>query len=206
MKRLAQQSEANSSASYDSIYLQRKEKGVDASDMRRWRQLLDKYRGGRLLDVGCLDSLVPEIAHTWYPKAEIWAIDKAEKAVEEMQERFPYVIYRVQDAYKTQLPARYFDYIVAGEIIEHLEEPRKFIGEMVRILKRGGVLALSTPLEEEKEVGAVDLHRHLWSYSEQDMYDLLSPHGTVKTAILRSTWFPYRYQWPTLLAFLHKNV
>jgi SAM-dependent methyltransferase len=40
---------------------------------------------------------------------------------------------------------REFDAIVAGELIEHLENPGLFLGNMKRHLKKGGVLILSTP-------------------------------------------------------------
>ncbi len=40
---------------------------------------------------------------------------------------------------------RRFDVIVAGEIIEHVENPGRFLGNMMRHLNREGVLIISTP-------------------------------------------------------------
>ena len=37
------------------------------------------------------------------------------------------------------------DVIIAGEIIEHMYNPYKFIGECGRVLKRGGIIILSVP-------------------------------------------------------------
>lgn len=37
------------------------------------------------------------------------------------------------------------DAIIAGEILEHLEEPIKFLNECFSLLKPGGILVLSTP-------------------------------------------------------------
>lgn len=206
MKRLIEGLGKNSAEEYDAIYKTRKDKGVDAFDMKRWKKLLHFYRGGKLLDVGCLDSLVPEIAHGYYPDAELWGIDVAAEAVKDMQERFPYAIYRVEDGYKTSFPKHYFDYIVAGEVLEHLDDPSKFITEMVRILKHGGILAISTPEEEEREVGAVDHERHVWSINRDDVEALLSPFGTVIVRTMGSTYVPtYQYHWPNLLAYLFKK-
>ena len=38
-----------------------------------------------------------------------------------------------------------FDSIFAGEIIEHLTNPVKFLREIERVLKKGGVAAITTP-------------------------------------------------------------
>lgn len=38
-----------------------------------------------------------------------------------------------------------FDYVTAAEIIEHLDRPGDWLAEVRRVLRRGGVLALTTP-------------------------------------------------------------
>lgn len=205
MERLVEGLGENSPQGYDAIYLQRKERGVDAYDLKRWKKLLQYYKGGRLLDAGCLDSLVPVLARESYPNAEVWGIDTAGQAIGKMQEEYPDVIYRVEDVYKTSFPSNYFDYIVAGELIEHLDYPIDFFNEAFRILKRGGVLAISTPKEEAHEPGAVDAHRHLWSFSPEDITALASAHADVWTKTLGSQFFPtYIYHWPTILAYCRK--
>ncbi|MFZ2152250.1 MAG: methyltransferase domain-containing protein, partial [Minisyncoccia bacterium] len=99
-----------------------------------------------------------------------------------------------------------FDYAVLGEVIEHLENPQGAIDEAMRILKKGGTLAISTPLEEAIEPGAVDAHRHLWSFSENDLKQMLSKHGEVKFSVVGSQFFPtYKYRWKTLFAFVTKK-
>ena len=206
MQRLLQSSEKNSPEEYDKIYLARKEGGPDEFDVRRWKRLVRHYHGGKLLDMGCLDSLVPQIAHEKYPKDEIWGLDLAPETISDMQERFPFANFVVGDVYKTLFPQRSFDYVVAGELMEHLEDPQKFLQEVFRILKRGGTLALSVPKEEALEKGAVDGDRHLWSFSEDDMYEMLEPYGYVTVETLGSKFFPvYRYAWPSLIAYCRKT-
>lgn len=206
MARLLEGVGENSPQEYDRVYLKRKEKGIDVFDIKRWNRLLKHFEGGKLLDVGCLDSLVTSYAKEKYPVSEVWGIDVAKGAIDDMQERFPKIIFQVQDAYSTRFPPNYFDYIVAGEILEHMDSPEKFITEMFRILKKGGVLAISTPWEEEREVGAVDLHRHIWSFSFEDVDSLLVPHGDVWMRKLGSQFFPYYiYHWPVILAFCRKK-
>jgi SAM-dependent methyltransferase len=42
-------------------------------------------------------------------------------------------------------PSQYFDTVIAGEIIEHLHNPDFLIKECYRVLKKNGILILSTP-------------------------------------------------------------
>lgn len=206
MKKLIDQSEKNSPLEYDKIYLDRKKKGPDDQDIRRWRKLLKHYKGTRLLDMGCLDSLVPEFALQKNPKAEVWGIDLAEEAIENMRQSFPYAYYEVRDVYSTEFPKDYFGYIVAGEIMEHLEDPKKFIEEAMRILRKGGTFAMSTPLEEATEPGAVDGERHLWSFTKDDIINLLKPYGEVRVEVLGSRFFPfYKYYFPSIIVFCKKK-
>ena len=122
-----------------------------------------------------------------------------------MRRKFPWVYYEVMDVYKTKYPDNYFGYAIAGELIEHLEFPEEFIKEGMRILRPGGVFALSTPKEEIKDIGAVDKERHLWSFSEDDIENLFSPYGTVAVETLKSQYFPiYKYRFPTLISWIKK--
>lgn len=205
MKRLIKDLGANSPAEYDRIFLDRALKSVDERDLKRWKKLIKFYRGGRFIDLGCLDSLAPILVKEQYPTEEVWGIDTAPAAIEEMAQRYPFVYYQVGDVYDTRFPAGHFSYAVAGELVEHLDDPKKFLAETFRILKRGGVLALSTPLGETG-VGEVDSDRHVWGYEVKDMYDLLGKYGKVMTKIMGSDYFPvYRHYFPSLLAYCWKQ-
>ena len=205
MIRLAKEN-LNTGKEYDSIFQARQEIDQNWQDLRRWKKLLRFFRGGNLLDIGCLDSNIPVTAMALYPKTQAWGIDIAWESIGAMSRKFPEVNYEVQDLYKMTFKDNFFDYVVLGEVLEHLENSQGAIKEAVRVLKQKGWLAISTPLEEANEPGAVDHHHHLWSYSVQDMIDLLKPYGKVVTAVLGSQYFPtYKYAWPTLLAYLHKK-
>jgi ubiquinone/menaquinone biosynthesis C-methylase UbiE len=51
----------------------------------------------------------------------------------------------VGDARQLPFRSNYFDTILAGEIIEHVEQPLQFLRNCRRLLKSGGLLVLSTP-------------------------------------------------------------
>jgi SAM-dependent methyltransferase len=66
---------------------------------------------------------------------------------------------------------RRYDFIVAGEILEHLEEPRKLLARMRRMLAPGGHAFLSTPVNAP----TVD---HIYLFNNiQEIRDLLASEG-----------------------------
>lgn len=204
MKRLIDGMGRNSPEEYSAIFVARTLAGTEERDIKRWNKLIKFYRGGRFLDLGCLDSLASVFIKERFPKEEVWGLDYAIEAVEEMRRRYPYIYYQQGDVYDTKFPDNYFSYITAGELIEHLDDPTKFVKEAFRILKKGGTLALSTPLEETGH-GEVDGERHLWSFSIDDMDMLLGPYAKVTVKIMGSEYWPkYKYYFPTLIAYAQK--
>lgn len=200
MKRLTEENK-NTALAFDRLFSHRG--NPDWFERRRFRNLLRYFRGGTLVDVGCLDSLVTPWAKKRYPQATVWGLDISPVAVSGMTARYPQCHYRVESVYDLTFPSSSVDYVVAAELLEHLEEPGKAVEEMWRILRPGGVLAISTPLLEEREPGAVD-RDHLWSFSFDDMKVFFPSPRRRKIKILRSRLLPYRYSWPVIVAFAWK--
>lgn len=70
-------------------------------------------------------------------------------AIERAKKNFPAVniTYVIDDVLKLQFPDNMFDVISACELIEHLDETDQdqMLKELKRVLKPGGILAISTP-------------------------------------------------------------
>lgn len=214
MERLVQQSDKNSPEAYDQIFKRRSEGEPHWQDVRRWKELIRYFKGGNIIDIGCLDS---QISNYLYIKQgfNYLGTDVAEDAIQEMNRKYeardsdgsPLISFLVDDIYSSKIKPGIADYVVMGEILEHLENPYLAIHKAFEILKPGGTLALSVPLEESKEPGAVDGERHLWSYNKEDMKFMLAPYSSkIKFKTLRSKWFPYKYCWPTLVCWAQKDV
>ena len=198
-----QEKNINTPEEYGRIFEVRKEKETDEFDLRRWSELFSKYKGGMLLDLGCLDSGIVELIPD---KSKYFGLDISPLPIKEMGSKYPSATFVIGDLYDISLGQDLMDYVVIGEVLEHLEKPEEAIKEAARVLKSGGILAVSVPLEEAKEPGAVDGERHLWSFSEEDIKNLLSPYGEVEIKILRSIKEPvYKYCWPQLIAWCKKG-
>ena len=48
------------------------------------------------------------------------------------------------------LESGHFDFVVSNDVLEHVDQPRAVIGEMMRILKPGGELFLTVPFYEQR--------------------------------------------------------
>ena len=205
MKRLIQGKGLNSPEEYDRIFRERQKKGADWFDLKRWKKLI-KYapKKGVFLDAGCLDSLAIPLIKRRNPELWCLGLDTSRLAIWEMQANYGWSgNYIVRDIYNIKLSNEIIDYVIMGEVIEHLEYPKKAIEECFRVLKPGGMLALSTPLEEHD--GEFDKDRHIWSFSKQDIRELLEPYGKVKIRTLGSNYFPYRYHPRCIIVYCEKT-
>jgi 2-polyprenyl-3-methyl-5-hydroxy-6-metoxy-1,4-benzoquinol methylase len=96
----------------------------------------------RLLDIGCNDgSITKQFARL---ADELHGMDLEEENLEAAEAHDVKV--RIADA-EEEFPYEneFFDVVFAGELIEHLFDPEKFLARCHRILKPGGILVLTTP-------------------------------------------------------------
>jgi SAM-dependent methyltransferase len=103
---------------------------------------------GAVLDVGCIDERHPErIASSLHARlrglnAGVVGLDGDARAVEAVR-RLGFEV-RLADASRDPLGGPY-DCIVAGEVLEHLENPGDFLDNAREALSPGGTLVLTTP-------------------------------------------------------------
>ena len=113
--------------------------------------ILSAVKGPRVLDVGCAgqgDPRTPLHQHHWLHgylrkrNYELVGVDINEEAVAQMRaEGFTVEVMNAE----TMDFDNTFDTIVAGELIEHLENPGQFLGRALRHLNASGQLVLTTP-------------------------------------------------------------
>ncbi len=108
-----------------------------SNEERRMRRMARLAGTGEILDVGCA-----ALPNRYLQGRAVVGLDR-----ERWPLAPPYSQALVGDA--DTLPAvvgsRRFDAIVAGEVLEHLENPYRFVRDCREVLRPGGCLVLSTP-------------------------------------------------------------
>jgi len=96
-----------------------------------------KNIGGKILDVGYSIGGIHGKFIEKFGKENLYGIDIETKKNTEH--------YKNANAEKIPFQSEMFDSVFAGELIEHLENPRHFVKEVSRVLKKSGSFILTTP-------------------------------------------------------------
>ena len=101
-------------------------------------------------------------------------IDKNEKLLERLQAAYPDFHFRHQSIPPlTGVKDNSFDYVVTFQVIEHIEDDKKFLEEIHRVLRPGGQAIITTPNLEKS------LTRNPWhvrEYKHQELEALLKKY------------------------------
>ena len=103
------------------------------------REHLGDLRGKRILDVGCGKGRFARVFHEQEPLAELWGLDISEEMLRFVPEGI-----HTRAGSMTELPFEdgWFDGAYATESLEHAVEIEKAVGEICRVVKPGGRIAI----------------------------------------------------------------
>jgi len=108
-------------------------------------RIFSKYKFEKILDVGCGDGNFSVLIGQACKAKEIFGIDISKKGVELARKNGVKAFQLDIDEEDFPFEDSYFDAVFAGEIIEHLFNPDRFLEEVYRVLKLNGIFVLSTP-------------------------------------------------------------
>jgi SAM-dependent methyltransferase len=110
-------------------------------------KLFSKYNSDfdRVLDIGCGSGDTSLYIKNMLHIKDVYGIDINKNDIELARCRGVKAIYLNISEDNFPFEENYFDAIFAGEVIEHLYDPDKFLDEAYRVLKAGGCLIITTP-------------------------------------------------------------
>ena len=115
------------------------------------KPIVSKFIGNNLheyaLDAGCGRGLYTRILIKRAQK--VAALDYSEESVNTLKRRLghlPHLSLHVGSADNLPFEAEQFDLVLHCEVLEHIENDRKVLSELIRVLQRGGRLIISVPV------------------------------------------------------------
>jgi ubiquinone/menaquinone biosynthesis C-methylase UbiE len=115
------------------------------------KPIVSKFIGNNLheyaLDAGCGRGLYTRILLKRAKK--VAALDYSKNSIDTLKRRLghlPHLSLYVGSADNLPFEAEQFDLVLHCEVLEHIENDRKVLSELIRVLQRGGRLIISVPV------------------------------------------------------------
>ena len=131
-----------------------------------------------MLDLGCGHGYGSEYL-AQRPGSFVLGVDMDSKAISFARENYQglNLHFAIMDANRLALSDRGFDAVVSFEVIEHVADPVRYLEEVKRVLKPGGLFVLSTPNRNATGLryknAICEDHYHRREYSPKELELLL---------------------------------
>lgn len=102
---------------------------------------------GRLVDIGCHSGLFTKEIIKFVKPREIYGIDISMQSIKKAQKRIKNGIFQVADAHSLPFKNNFFDIIFCLEVLEHVDDPKKVVREIYRVLKTDGYVIMLIPTD-----------------------------------------------------------
>lgn len=146
-------------------------------DAVRMRALArDVKNGDRVLDVGAgvfgtAQYIAENMPHLICGLVAFDQSHTAKKIVDGLGLSINYVLGSVE---KLPFEGKSFDVVIAGEIIEHMEDPEAFVKELCRVGKRVALSTVDTKSENAIKHG--DYPEHLFAFEDEDLINFFDTY------------------------------
>lgn len=144
--------------------------GSDNGDLHSYEKISLKYHksNSSVLEMGCGDGFFLKYLKGQFDNIEEMGADISSYGVEDAKKRYDINCVTIQPfEYFTN---KKFDYVISHQVIEHVDEPEKFLDYLLYFLKEKGTLVISSVTDQFN----YDRY-HMFSFDEADFQHLLYP-------------------------------
>ncbi len=156
--------------------------GAARHENRRLHEMIRSHIPGKVqsvLDVGCGSAWVAKYFAD--KNVSVCSMDVSLTNPTKALQRYVFEKHfaLVADVYALPFKAHTFDCIIAAEVMEHTPDPKLFVSNLLRVLKPGGTLIITTPYNEQIPHSlcvhcnrATPHNAHLHSFDEKNVREL----------------------------------
>ncbi|MCM1326547.1 MAG: methyltransferase domain-containing protein [Bacteroidales bacterium] len=124
----------------------------------------------KVLEIGCGMGATLGHIRNRYPNAEVYGIELSEQVVQIARNYLPSVNQGNIENISLEYQENFFDYIIFGDVLEHLHNPQKVLMHMQKYLKSSGFILASIPNILHYSV-ILELLRGKFSYTDSGILD-----------------------------------
>lgn len=137
------------------------------------KKILKKHpKNSKILEIGCSGGiLMKELNGEGF--ANVSGLDISKEAIETAKRRGVKNV-KVADAVKTGYKDKEFDIIIASDILEHIEDENKAVGEWKRLLKNNGTLIVFVPAFMSLWSKHDEINHHFRRYTNKKLVNVFS--------------------------------
>lgn len=147
-------------------------------DAVRQRELLGKVKDGdKVLDVGAGVYGACQYAKENGIDIDAYCVDQSYTARDIVEKMELGIKYELSDVLEIPFADNTFDVVIAGELIEHIENPQDLVDEIARVCKPGGWLTISTVDTKSENAKKKDYPEHLWEFTPRDLLEMFNKVG-----------------------------
>ncbi len=119
--------------------------------LRRFNEVLTVIKPvtGPVLDIGCHAGTFTEQLLTKLNTKKIYGVDISNPAIQLASQKIPKGDFQVADATNLPFKDNFFDAVFCLEVLEHVDNPKKVISEIKRVLKKGGYAVFLVPSDNK---------------------------------------------------------
>jgi SAM-dependent methyltransferase len=135
--------------------------------------------GAFVLDAACGAGYGADILKNQGKAGKVIGVDICPETVAWCKSHYPDITFLVQDVENLDFPDEFFDVVVSFETIEHIAGGMPWIEESWRVLKKGGLLIISSPNRDVTAPGKTLSDRpankfHYFEYNQAEFQEALS--------------------------------
>ena len=128
---------------YSNQYIQRIEKIEIPGLIKEIIKKTDK-----IVDLGCGDGGLIIALKKEFPDKEIIGVDISPRRINTLKNKYPKDKFLCEDVCNTKLKENSFNLVISTQVIEHVEDDKKLVNEMLRLCKKNGYIYVTSVIKK----------------------------------------------------------